>query len=258
MRPLLIVGNWKMNKTASETATFLRAVSSRIPVSSRVEFVVAPPFTSLESARATLGLSSPLQLGAQNVFWEDHGAYTGEIAPPMLKEFGCRYVILGHSERRRLLGERDEWIEKKIRAALAHDLRPIVCIGESAKEREEGQTKTVVYRQLSACVGNLSPQDMEAIVLAYEPIWAIGTGKAATIEQAADTHQAIRQFIADRWSPHIASAIRILYGGSVAPDNIGGFLQSQQIDGALIGGACLHVESFVTIATIAHSLAEQK
>lgn len=247
-----------MNKTASETAAFLRAVSSRIPFSSMVEFVVAPPFTALESARATLGPSSPLQLGAQDMFWENQGAYTGEISPPMLKEFGCRYVILGHSERRRLLGERDEWIEKKIRAALAHDLRPIVCIGESATEREEGRTENVVRHQLSACMGNLSPQDMEALVLAYEPIWAIGTGKAATVEQAADAHQTIRQFVAERWSPHVASMIRILYGGSVTPDNIGGFLQSKQIDGALIGGACLHVESFVTIAAIAHSVAEQK
>ncbi len=192
------------------------------------------------------------------MFWEDQGAYTGEISPPMLKEFGCRYVILGHSERRRLFGERDEWIERKIRAALAHDLRPIVCIGESATEREEGRTEHVLCHQLSASVGNLSPGDMEALVLAYEPIWAIGTGKAATIEQATDAHQAIRQFVADRWSPRLASTIRILYGGSVAPDNIGRFLQSKEIDGALIGGACLHVESFVTIAAVAHSIAEQK
>lgn len=247
-----------MNKTSSETAAFLRAVLPRLPFPSRVEFVVVPPFTSLESAHTTLGPSSPLQLGAQNMFWEDQGAYTGEISPPMLKELGCRYVILGHSERRRLLGERDEWIGKKIRAALAHHLRPIVCVGESATEREEGRTEQVLHHQLRVGMGELSSQDMEALVLAYEPVWAIGTGKAATVEQAAAAHQAIRQFIGERWSPTVASTIKILYGGSVSADNIGGFLQSKQIDGALIGGACLHVESFVTIAAVAHSLAEQE
>ncbi|MBI3357304.1 MAG: triosephosphate isomerase [Nitrospirae bacterium] len=148
MRTALIVGNWKMNKTASEAAAFVRAVAQRLPVSSSVEYVVAPPFTALESVRAALGPSSPIQLGAQNLFWEDHGAYTGEVSAPMLKDLGCRYVILGHSERRTLFGERNDGIHKKVRAALKHGLKPILCVGESLAQRESGTTDTVLMQQL--------------------------------------------------------------------------------------------------------------
>ncbi|MCP9446119.1 MAG: triose-phosphate isomerase [Nitrospira sp.] len=257
MRSLLIVGNWKMNKTPSEAAAFLRAVGPRLPASPAVEFVVAPPFTALESARTALGSSSPIQLGAQNMFWEDHGPYTGEVSAPMLKDLGCRYVILGHSERRTVFGERDEWIHKKIRAALAHDLKPIVCIGESSAQREQERTEEVLRQQLNGGLGDLPSQAMTGITIAYEPIWAIGTGKAATADQAANAHQAIRNFLEDRWSADIAQSTRILYGGSVTPDNVGTFLQSEQIDGALIGGACLHVESFVTIAAVARTIADR-
>ncbi|MCP9439880.1 MAG: triose-phosphate isomerase [Nitrospira sp.] len=257
MRPLLIVGNWKLNKTASEAAAFLRAVSLRLPLSPAVEFVVAPPFTALESARTALGSSSPIQLGAQNMFWEDHGPYTGEVSAPMLKDLGCRYVILGHSERRTVFGERDEWIHRKIRAALAHDLKPIVCIGESSAQREQERTEEVLRQQLNSSLGDLPLQAMTNVTIAYEPIWAIGTGNAATADQAANAHQAIRSFLKDRWSADVAQSTRILYGGSVTPDNIGAFLQSEQIDGALIGGACLHVESFVTIGTIARAITDR-
>lgn len=254
VRTFLIIGNWKMNKTASEAATFVRELSTKLPVSPSVELVVAPPFTALESVRIALGPSSPVQLGAQNLFHEDHGAYTGEVSGPMLKDLGCRYVILGHSERRTLFGEQDEGIHKKIRAALTHGLKPILCIGESLAQRESGKTDAVLNRQLQGSLTGLTPEAMAAIAIAYEPVWAIGTGKAATPEQAVAVHRGIRKWLAGAWSPTLAKATRILYGGSVTPQNIRSFLESDQIDGALIGGACLQIESFVTIAAVAGAI----
>ncbi|MDX2253845.1 MAG: triose-phosphate isomerase [Nitrospira sp.] len=254
MRTILIVGNWKMNKTASEAAAFVREITPRLSVSPTVEYVVAPPFTALESVRAALGSSSPLQLGAQNMFWEDRGAYTGEISAPMLKELGCRYVILGHSERRALFGEQDDGIQKKLRAALAHDLKPILCIGESFAQREDGKTEEVLQQQLHGALTGLSLHSVATLTVAYEPVWAIGSGKAATTDQAVTAHRTVRAFLAKMWSANVADTTRILYGGSVTPQNIGALLQSDQIDGALIGGACLQADSFVTIATIAQSL----
>ena len=254
MRTALIVGNWKMNKTASEAATFVCELAKRLPASSSVELVVAPPFTALESVRAALGPSSPIQLGAQNLFWEDHGAYTGEVSAPMLKDLGCRYVILGHSERRTLFGEQDDGIHKKIRAALTHGLRPILCVGESLAQRESGKTDGVLTQQLRGSLAELAPQAMAAIAIAYEPVWAIGTGKAATRDQAVDAHRVIREFLASTWSPDTANAIRIVYGGSVTPQNIGSLLKSDQIDGALVGGACLELDSFARIASDAASI----
>lgn len=243
-----------MNKTASEAATFVRELAKRLPVSSSVELVVAPPFTALESVRAALGPSSPIQLGAQNLFWEDHGAYTGEVSAPMLKDLGCRYVILGHSERRTLFGEQDDGIHKKIRAALSHGLRPILCVGESLAQRERGKTDGVLTQQLRGSLAELAPQAMAAIAIAYEPVWAIGTGKAATSDQAVDAHRVIREFLASTWSPDTANAMRIVYGGSVTPQNIGSLLKSDQIDGALVGGACLELDSFARIASVAASI----
>ena len=254
VRRILIVGNWKMNKTASEAAAFIREIAPKLPAAPAIDIVVAPPFTALESVRAALGPSSSIQLGAQNVFWESHGAYTGEISAPMLSDLGCRYVIIGHSERRTLFGEQDEGIRKKIRAALAHDLKPILCIGESLSQRERGQTDDVLRQQLKGGLADLSLQAMAAITIAYEPVWAIGTGKAATTEQAIAAHRTIRTFLSDTWSAEIANATRILYGGSVTPQNIDALLQSDQIDGALIGGACLQVESFARITTFAESI----
>lgn len=247
-----------MNKTATEAAAFVRELAHRIPLSPAVEFVVAPPFTALDSVRAALGPSSPIQLGAQNVFWEDYGAYTGEISAPMLKALGCRYVILGHSERRRLFGEQDEEIHKKLRATLAHGLSPILCIGESLTQREQGETEHVLRQQLTGGLTGLSSQAMHGVTIAYEPVWAIGSGKAASVDQAVDAHRMIRAFLEDRWSADLAKATRILYGGSVTPENIGLFLQSGQIDGALIGGACLQAESFATIASVAQSIAPRR
>lgn len=254
MRTPLIVGNWKMNKTASEAAAFVRELAKRLPSSTSVELVVAPPFTALESVRAALGPSSPLQLGAQNVFWEDHGAYTGEVSAPMLRDLGCRYVILGHSERRTLFSEQDEGIHKKIHAALKHGLKPILCVGESLAQRESGKTDAVLTQQLQESLAGLASQAMSAIAIAYEPVWAIGTGKAATPDQAVAAHRTIREFLAGTWSPAIANATRILYGGSVTPQNIQSLLKSDQIDGALIGGACLQLDSFATIAAVAGSI----
>ncbi len=254
MRIALIVGNWKMNKTASEAATFVSELAKRLPASSSVELVVAPPFTALESVRAALGPSSPIQLSAQNLFGEDHGAYTGEISAPMLRDLGCRYVILGHSERRTLFGEQDDGIHKKIRAALAHGLRPILCVGESLAQHESGKTDGTLTQQLKGSLAGLAPQTMAAIAIAYEPVWAIGTGRAATPDQAVAAHRTIREFLANTWSPATANATRIVYGGSVTPQNIESLLQSDQIDGALIGGACLQINSFATIASVAGSI----
>jgi triosephosphate isomerase (TIM) len=258
VRTILIVGNWKMNKTASEAAAFVREIAPRLPVSPAVEFVVAPPFTALESVRTALGPSSPIQLGAQNLFWESHGAYTGEVSPPMLRDLGCRYVILGHSERRALFGERDDGIQKKLRAAIAHGLKPILCVGESLSQREDGTTEDVLLQQLNGSLADLSLHDMAAVAIAYEPVWAIGTGKAATADQAAAAHRMIRTFLAGTWSVEIANATRILYGGSVTPENIGTLLHADQIDGALIGGACLRADSFVTIATVVQSIGARR
>lgn len=252
MRTALIVGNWKMNKTASEATAFIRELMERLPgPSTAVELVVAPPFTALESVRIALGASSLIQLGAQDMFWEDQGAYTGEVSAPMLKDLGCRYVILGHSERRTLFGEQNDDIHKKILAALTHGLHPILCIGESLDQRENGMTEQVLIQQLTECLSDLARDAMAAVSIAYEPIWAIGTGKAATIDQAVTSHRTIREFLAAKWSSAVADKARILYGGSVTPQNIESLLSSDQIDGALIGGACLHVESFATIATAA-------
>jgi len=248
----LIVGNWKMNKTASEAAAFVRQLKERLPApSTTVELVVAPPFTALESVRIALGPSSPIQLGAQNMFWEDRGAYTGEVSAPMLKDLGCRYVILGHSERRILFGEQGDCIQKKIRAALNHGLRPILCIGETLAERENGTTDDVLTQQLHDGLSGLTSEALAAVTIAYEPVWAIGTGKSATVDQAVAAHRTIRRVLAATASPAIADCTRILYGGSVTPQSIEALLASDQVDGALIGGACLQVESFATIATVA-------
>jgi len=255
VRTLLIVGNWKMNKTPSEAAVFVRDLAKRLPASPAAEFVVAPPFTALESVRSALGPSSPIQLGAQNLFWEDQGAYTGEISAPMLKDLGCRYVILGHSERRATFGEEDEVIQKKLHAALRHGLKPILCVGESLVQRESGKADSVLIRQLRGSLTGLAPHTMAAVTIAYEPVWAIGTGKSATPDQAVAAHRTIREFAAGTWSPAIAQAVRILYGGSVTPQNIQSLLKSDDIDGALIGGACLQLDSFATIAAVAESLA---
>ena len=251
MRKPLIVGNWKMNKTASEAAVLIRDLRERVPASPHADVVLAPPFTALESARNALGPSSWVSLGAQDIHWEDHGAFTGEVSAPMLRDIGCHYVIVGHSERRMYFGERDEHIQKKVRAALRHGLSPILCVGESLADREAGQTESVITTQLSGSLAGLTTQDLATVTIAYEPVWAIGTGRSAATEQAVIVHRSIRLFVETRWNSDIASAIRILYGGSVTPQNIESFLVSDAIDGALVGGACLNPDSFATIINLA-------
>jgi len=249
-----------MHKTASEAAAFVHRLAELAPTlgaygsTERVEVVLAPPFTALQAAAQAAPSSFPFTLAAQNLFWEEKGAFTGEISAPMLKDLGCQAVILGHSERRQLFGDRDDGINKKVRAALQHGLRPILCLGESLADREAGRTDSIVLTQLFACLDGVSADDLARITIAYEPVWAIGNGRAATAAQAAAVHETLRGALADRWQHDAGQQVRILYGGSVTPENAGSFLASTQIDGALVGGACLDPHSFATIVALAQAL----
>ncbi len=241
-----------MNKTASEAVTLVEQFLARAPKTSRVDTVLAPPFTALAAVAAILAPRAPhLSLGAQDVFWEDRGAYTGEISAPMLADLGCRYVLVGHSERRHLFGESDEAVAKKVQALLRHGLQPILCVGETRQERQRKETERVVTRQILNGLAGLSADQMARLTIAYEPVWAIGTGEAATPEQAATVHRQIRSVLAGEWSPACAAAVRILYGGSVTATNVGEFLASPEVNGALVGGACLDPAAFATIVSIA-------
>jgi triosephosphate isomerase (TIM) len=251
VRTPFIVGNWKMNKTASEAAVLVRDFLRLCPQATGIEVGLAPPFTALQTVRDALGPDTPYQLGAQNLFWEDKGAFTGEISGPMLRDLGCRFVIIGHSERRQYFGEQDEWTNKKMHAALRSDLRAILCVGETLAEREAGLTESIVRRQLRAGLAGLDKQHMSRVALAYEPVWAIGSGRAATPEQAVSVHRLLRKSVHDQWNPEVANALPILYGGSVTPQNIGSFISCEEIDGALVGGACLDPASFATLTSIA-------
>ncbi len=211
-----------------------------------MEVAVAPPFTALYAVRKELE-GSPIQLAAQNLFWEEKGAFTGEIAPSMLREMGCHYVILGHSERRQFFGETDETVNRKVRATLSQGLKVIFCIGETLKEREEGKTFAVIERQMRGGLKDIRKEEMRSIVIAYEPVWAIGTGKTATPEQAEEVHRFIRKKLAKLYSKEIAEGVRIQYGGSVTPENVKGLMGQENIDGALVGGASLKSETFSKI-----------
>ena len=246
-----IVGNWKMHNTISQAETLIRDILAIYQANPSVELAVAPPYVALQSVSHLLA-STPIKLAAQNVCAKDEGAFTGEISPFMLKELGCQYVIIGHSERRHLFGESDQAINEKIHAALHHDLQPIFCIGERLEEREAGQTHAVIQHQLQTGLAGLEIKDLGNITIAYEPVWAIGTGHAATVEQATEVHAAIRSSLATHWKLN-SEHIRILYGGSVTPNNAQALFQSPHINGALIGKACLHSESFVKIAELAAS-----
>lgn len=245
-RRSLIAGNWKMFKTQMETEIFFSALSMLIDGITQCDIVIAPPFTAIHAA-VEAARGSQVAIAAQNVFWEKEGAFTGEISPQMLVEAGCRYVIIGHSERRQFFGETDETVAKKTKAALAARLIPIVCLGEMLHQREEGQTEQVCKSQFLAGPGSLTPDEFSRILLAYEPVWAIGTGKTATPEIAAEAHRYIRECAAEKFSAQHASALRILYGGSVKPDNAQGLMAQEEIDGALVGGASLDAKSFATI-----------
>jgi triosephosphate isomerase len=241
-----IAGNWKMNKTVSEAIDLVKQLKTSLSGIEGVEVAVAPPFTALFVVRKELE-GTPIQLAAQNLFWEEKGAFTGEIAPPMLKEVGCHYVILGHSERRQFFGETDETVNRKVRAALSQGLKVIFCIGETLKEREEGKTFAVIERQVPGGLRDIRKEDMSSIAIAYEPVWAIGTGKTATPEQAEEVHRFIRKKLVQLYSKEIAEGVRIQYGGSVTPENIKGLMGQENIDGALVGGASLKSETFSKI-----------
>jgi triosephosphate isomerase (TIM) len=246
MRRRVIAGNWKMFKTQADTRAFFSAFLPLVSDVRKCDIVIAPPFTAIRAATEA-ARGSNVAIGAQNVFWEKEGAFTGEIAPPMLEEAGCRYVIVGHSERRQFFGETEQTVAKKTKATLASGLTPIVCVGELLAHREAGRTEEVCERQFLGGPGALTPEEFSRILIAYEPVWAIGTGKTATPEIAAATHRFLRNCAERKFSSGQAQALRILYGGSVKPDNIQGLMAQEELDGALVGGASLDAKSFASI-----------
>jgi triosephosphate isomerase len=245
VRPI-IAGNWKMNKTIGESVDFAERLRAACQPPPDREVIIAPPFTALRSVAEVIRGYSIL-LSAQNLHEAEKGAYTGEISGAMLREAGCVYVIVGHSERRTLFGEGDDRINRKLRSAVTVGLKSIFCVGESLREREEGNRETVIERQLKEGLNNLTADDIGQLVIAYEPVWAIGTGKTASPDQAEEVHRSIREWIARRYGPERAGALAILYGGSVTPKNIAELMARPDINGALVGGASLEVDSFVRI-----------
>jgi triosephosphate isomerase (TIM) len=246
LRRPVIAGNWKMYKTREDTRAFFDAFKPLVAGSHSCDIIVAPPFTSLVvGVEARRG--SNITIAAQNAHWEREGAFTGEISMRMIADCGAEAVIVGHSERRGYFGETDESVNRKVKAALEAKLTPIVCVGESLAEREANLTHSVLKRQFEGGLASLTAADFSRILLAYEPVWAIGTGKTATPEIAEDVHRYLRGLAAKHFSPEQASAVRILYGGSVKPDNIKGLMAQAEIDGALVGGASLDPKSFAAI-----------
>ncbi len=246
-RKQIIAGNWKMNGTLSETANLINGLKQKIISSSlNREVVLCPPFTSLILANELIK-DTPFKLGAQNVHFEAKGAYTGEVSAEMLKEAGCKYVIIGHSERRAYFYEDDVLINKKVKKAIATGLTVILCVGETLEEREKGITNQVVQSQTGGSLQNVSEKELEDVIIAYEPVWAIGTGKTATTDQANEVHEYIRSLISKSYSPAAAERIIIQYGGSVKPDNAKELLSMPHIDGALVGGASLKADDFAGI-----------
>src|SRR5215467_1651137 len=245
-RKLIVAGNWKMNKTVAEALDLVRSLKIELANVKEVDIVVCPPFTALESVSKAV-LDSNLRLGAQNMSEHNVGAYTGEITAVMLKEFSVRYVIVGHSERRQYQQESDALIAKKAGAALAASLRPIVCVGESLAEREGGQTQKVLETQVRGSLAGLTGDQMQETILAYEPVWAIGTGKTATTQQAQEAHAFIRGLLAKMFDETVARRVRIQYGGSVKPSNARELMSQPDVDGALVGGASLETRSFADI-----------
>jgi len=245
MRIPFVAGNWKMNTTVTEAEKLVLEMLEKLDRIEGVERVLCPPFVSLVAVSMMLQGSS-IKLGAQNMYFETKGAYTGEISPLMLREL-CEFVILGHSERRWYFGETDEIVNRKVKAALASKLKPILCVGERLEENEAGKTEEVVNRQVTAALNDIEP--IRDLVIAYEPVWAIGTGKAASGKQAAATIQFIRDVVAKLWDKNIAQDLRILYGGSVTGANVAEFISYPEIDGTLVGGASLKAEEFVAIVS---------
>ncbi len=247
MRRKVIAGNWKMNNNLSESQNLItKLISGLSGEKLNCEVIICPPFTSLSEA-SSLIKNTVIKLGAQNMYFEENGAFTGEVSASMLKSVGCEFVILGHSERRTIFGEPDQLINKKIKKALQSGLKPIFCVGETLDERESGITEQVVKRQVTEGLKEISANDMDKIIIAYEPVWAIGTGKTATPQQAEEVHLFIRNLVKDLYSVSIAENLVIQYGGSVKADNAAELLSQKDIDGALVGGACLKADSFISI-----------
>jgi len=248
MRTPFLAANWKMFKTVDETVAYLREFCALTAGVTGAEIVVAPPFTALRAA-AEAAKGSGVGVAAQDCYFEREGAFTGEVSVAMIKDAGAGYVIIGHSERRRLFGDTDEWVSRKLNAVLAGDLTPIVCIGETLEERDANRTLAVLDRQIDAALAGLTPARVGSLVIAYEPVWAIGTGRNATPAQAGEAHAHIRARLRGVFGQEAADACHILYGGSVKPDNIKDLMALEDVDGALVGGASLNVPSFFAIVT---------
>jgi triosephosphate isomerase len=253
MRKKIIAANWKMNLTVSESEAFLATFLQELGSESSVEVVIIPPFTALAKVSEILGRGQQAKLGAQNMSAEKSGAFTGEISAQMLRELYVRYVVIGHSERRTLFGETDETVNRKVRAAIDAALKPIVCIGETLEQRDADQVEAVLHRQIETGLHGLSARELGDTVIAYEPVWAIGTGRTATPEQAQAAHAFIRKTLAELWDAATAEKVRIQYGGSVKPQNASELLHSHDIDGALVGGASLEPRGFAEIVKAARA-----
>ena len=253
MRKKVIAGNWKMYKSNSEAKELIEELKNKTNEIIKTTMIVCPPFTALSMA-AEMVNGTNIQVGAQNMYWEQQGAFTGEISTEMIKSTGATFVIIGHSERRQFFGETDESVNKKLKAVLQSGLNPIVCIGETLEERESGVTNDLVGKQVEKALADISTELMKKVILAYEPIWAIGTGKTATPEQAQDVHKFIRSILFRLYNNEVGNEIVIQYGGSVKPENATELLSQPDIDGALVGGACLKAESFSEIIKAAEKL----
>ena len=256
MRKPMIAGNWKMNKTISEAVNLVNTIKAGVHTTSGVDIVVAPTFVSL-SAVSDLLDNTNIDLSAQNMYSAADGAYTGEISPLMLKDVKCRYVILGHSERRTIFKETDSMINGKVKLALEYNLIPILCVGETLEEREKGITEKTVQEQLEGSLKGLTSEQMRNVIIAYEPVWAIGTGKTATPEQAEEVHAFIRKRLVAMFDKGVGEATRVLYGGSVKPENIAELMRKDNIDGGLIGGASLKAESFIQLVQYTKEVYDQ-
>ena len=245
MRKILVAGNWKMNLCRSSSIELAQAIAD-IQSIENVEVAICPPYVYLDAVGSRLA-NCEVGLGAQDVYFEASGAFTGEISCEMLKDIGCQYVILGHSERRNVIGETNELINQKVKAALSVGLTPILCVGELLEQREAGETLSVVTDQLVGSLAGITPEQLENVVLAYEPVWAIGTGKTATPQQAQEVHSDLRKLLAEHYNQSVSDRVRILYGGSVKPANALDLISQPDIDGALVGGASLKSDSFSEI-----------
>jgi len=247
MRRKVVAGNWKMNMTDPGAVELVKHLKESLRSFNEVELVVCPPFTSLSSLSKILA-GSNIGLGAQNLFWESSGAYTGEVSAEMLLSVGCKYVIIGHSERRQYFGEDNQSVNRKVKSAIERGLTPIVCVGERLEQREAGKTEAVVEDHIRGGFEELSSHEVDRAIIAYEPVWAIGTGKTATPDQANEVHLFIRELIKELYDADLSSRTRILYGGSVKPENARSLIEQPELDGFLVGGASLKAESFAAIA----------